>query len=741
MQFPGVADTVREQYPEARATAEAHWDADAARYTVQNADVQRQLALAALRLARHGQRAPGAAGEAGLAPCALDAWAARGLLLNIGCGSGLCGDVLSARGHPWVGLDISAEMLLLAHTRGGAPRRGGCGGIGGGSSGGTSGGSSAAAGAVVLSDMGQGLPARAGAFDAAVSISAVQWLLQGPDSAARTARFFAALWACLRPPPAGAAAAATASAASSSGRGPAVAALQCYLPTEEAAATLEAAARAAGFDTALVADHPHCTAARKTFLLLFHGQRARGAAGAGAAAGPGVDLVGERECPLAFYIGGTCSAQWLGLRQAEEPGGGGSGKREQQEEEEEPSAVWQCREDAAACRFVLQHHRHHLRRLLRLVWGGVCLRGLAADCLFAACSGGGGNSSGGNDSSSSAGAARCTQCGGALARAEGDHAAHDSSSRAETSGGGDAGACTCRCVRLLVSVGSDANPCTGELLLQVVGHADGLRAIGAAPGAAPWQEPAAAAHASNGGAPRSSGSSSAAVASAPMPPPTARAARAAAAAAAAEAAAASRAVGASLCEALGPALRRAPRLAVSRPQLVGCDLWSGPDAWEHVKQQADSWERQQRAMEQQAGTGAAQSKSGGGGGSSSRGKGSKSQRRHAQIDYPLGFVPMDVEPASVAGCWVSAWSVASESFSPHPTIAVEGLAPRAAVPALGAVVEAAAAARAGVYGALLLLGRGGGACCLLIATYPLCRGTTAQASAAALVAEVSRRLG
>lgn len=33
------------------------------------------------------------------------------LLLDIGCGSGLSGEVLSALGHHWVGLDISQAML------------------------------------------------------------------------------------------------------------------------------------------------------------------------------------------------------------------------------------------------------------------------------------------------------------------------------------------------------------------------------------------------------------------------------------------------------------------------------------------------------------------------------------------------------------------------------------------------------------------------------------------------------
>lgn len=33
------------------------------------------------------------------------------LLLDIGCGSGLSGNILSFYGHPWLGVDISVSML------------------------------------------------------------------------------------------------------------------------------------------------------------------------------------------------------------------------------------------------------------------------------------------------------------------------------------------------------------------------------------------------------------------------------------------------------------------------------------------------------------------------------------------------------------------------------------------------------------------------------------------------------
>lgn len=33
------------------------------------------------------------------------------LLLDIGCGSGLSGEILSDAGHVWIGMDISKSML------------------------------------------------------------------------------------------------------------------------------------------------------------------------------------------------------------------------------------------------------------------------------------------------------------------------------------------------------------------------------------------------------------------------------------------------------------------------------------------------------------------------------------------------------------------------------------------------------------------------------------------------------
>ena len=70
------------------------------------------------------------------------------MLLDIGCGSGISGNVLGENGHMWVGLDISKAMLDVASER-------------------------EVEGDVILSDMGHGFGFRPGSFDGAISISAL----------------------------------------------------------------------------------------------------------------------------------------------------------------------------------------------------------------------------------------------------------------------------------------------------------------------------------------------------------------------------------------------------------------------------------------------------------------------------------------------------------------------------------------------------------------------------------------
>uniref|UniRef100_A0A7S1X296 Methyltransferase type 11 domain-containing protein n=1 Tax=Tetraselmis chuii TaxID=63592 RepID=A0A7S1X296_9CHLO len=80
------------------------------------------------------------------------------LLLDVGCGSGLSGRVLSERGMTWLGTDIS--MSMLTHLAVNERQEG----------------SSTLECGYALSDAGQGLPFRENVFSHAISISAVQWL-------------------------------------------------------------------------------------------------------------------------------------------------------------------------------------------------------------------------------------------------------------------------------------------------------------------------------------------------------------------------------------------------------------------------------------------------------------------------------------------------------------------------------------------------------------------------------------
>uniref|UniRef100_A0A453PYW5 Methyltransferase domain-containing protein n=1 Tax=Aegilops tauschii subsp. strangulata TaxID=200361 RepID=A0A453PYW5_AEGTS len=75
------------------------------------------------------------------------------MLLDIGCGSGLSGETLTEHGHHWIGCDISQSMLDVALER-------------------------ETEGDLLLADMGEGLGLRPGVMDGAISISAVQVILQ-----------------------------------------------------------------------------------------------------------------------------------------------------------------------------------------------------------------------------------------------------------------------------------------------------------------------------------------------------------------------------------------------------------------------------------------------------------------------------------------------------------------------------------------------------------------------------------
>jgi 18S rRNA (guanine1575-N7)-methyltransferase len=164
---------------------------------------------------------------------------ARRLVLDVGCGSGLSGDALIAAGHEWLGLDVAEPMLLVAAERG-------CGSGGG------------AGGDLVLGDMGQGFGLRAGTFDGAISVSALQWLCYSDRAGHRAARrltaFFGALYRALR-------------------RG-ARAALQFYPESPAQIELITAAAHRAGFSGGLVVDNPESKKTKKYYLVVFAGSDA-----------------------------------------------------------------------------------------------------------------------------------------------------------------------------------------------------------------------------------------------------------------------------------------------------------------------------------------------------------------------------------------------------------------------------------------------------------------------------------
>lgn len=156
------------------------------------------------------------------------------MILDIGCGSGLSGEVLDEQGHMWIGIDIAQAMLNVAVER-------------------------ECEGSLVLGDMGQGMPFKAGTFDGAVSISALQWLCNADKTShhpqKRLYTFFSTLFSSL----------------TRSGR----AVFQFYPENGDQVEMITTQAMKAGFYGGLVVDYPNSAKAKKYFLVLMTGGSAQ----------------------------------------------------------------------------------------------------------------------------------------------------------------------------------------------------------------------------------------------------------------------------------------------------------------------------------------------------------------------------------------------------------------------------------------------------------------------------------
>ncbi|KAI8869564.1 hypothetical protein GQ42DRAFT_27197 [Ramicandelaber brevisporus] len=154
-------------------------------------------------------------------------------LLDIGCGSGLSGEVIEEEGHYWLGVDIAAAMLNIAVQK------------------------DLPCGDLMHLDIGQGLGFRPGVFDGAISVSVIQWLCNADKSEhnpfQRLHRFFTTLFMCLK-------------------RG-ARAIFQFYPENDEQIQMILSSAIRTGFTGGLVVDYPNSKKARKYYLCLFAGQQ------------------------------------------------------------------------------------------------------------------------------------------------------------------------------------------------------------------------------------------------------------------------------------------------------------------------------------------------------------------------------------------------------------------------------------------------------------------------------------
>eukprot|EP00980_Cylindrotheca_fusiformis_P026065 scaffold15305_cov126-Cylindrotheca_fusiformis.AAC.3 len=174
-------------------------------------------------------------------------------VLDIGCGSGLSGQVLEELGHVWVGCDISRDMLRVARERMEDSFSDGDGDMNqDDKETDEEDDAKQSTGDLLHHDMGTGLPFRPATFDACISISALQWLCYSNSASQnpkrRLLRFFSHLYAILK----------------KSAR----AVLQFYPETAEQAVLISECATAVGFGGGVVVDYPNSAKAKKHYLVL-----------------------------------------------------------------------------------------------------------------------------------------------------------------------------------------------------------------------------------------------------------------------------------------------------------------------------------------------------------------------------------------------------------------------------------------------------------------------------------------
>ncbi|EZG79301.1 methyltransferase [Gregarina niphandrodes] len=204
--------------PEGLVPADIHYDVDeAVRYhkSSRNNEIQRALAQRCLELLE------------------LDVTCVESvpLVLDIGCGSGLSGDILSEAGVPWIGMDLSQSMLEIAREE-------------------------RADAELLRADIGELQNVVPNTFDGAISVSVIQWLCHAftseQEPLRRLRQFFQWLYNALN----------------KSAR----AVFQFYPSHQSQVDMIGKAASQVGFSTYFLIDNAESTKKKKVFLIVTIGQ-------------------------------------------------------------------------------------------------------------------------------------------------------------------------------------------------------------------------------------------------------------------------------------------------------------------------------------------------------------------------------------------------------------------------------------------------------------------------------------